>query len=83
MELSFKVDGLWFDAEVTVDEDEYMEFETLTCDSKDASFLLDSQTLWAEIEDAAWRAYVKKCAEMKEEFLIDRARDRYDDVAAY
>ena len=67
MELSFKTDGLWFEAEVEYDrEDDYFEITTLKCEGQDASFLYDSETLNPMIYEAAWEAYEQACRDLYE-----------------
>ena len=71
MELSFKTDGLWFEAEVEYDrEDDYFEITRLTCEGKDASFLCDSETLNPMIYEAAWKAYEQACRDLYEPDLV-------------
>ena len=78
MELSFKTDGLWFEAEVEYDrEDDYLEITKLTCGGQNASFLCDSETLNQMIYEAAWKAYEQACREWNNEYLIDRYEPEY------
>lgn len=78
MELSFKTDGLWFDASVEYDrEDDFFEITKLTCGGQDASFLCDSETLNPMIYEAAWKAYKQACREWNNEYLIDRYEPEY------
>jgi len=71
MELSFEVDGLWFEARVSYDrEDDYFEITKLTCDGLDASFLCDSKTLAPLIYEAAWEAYDQECREMNDRAVL-------------
>lgn len=63
MELSFKADGMWFEASVRVDDDIDMYFERLVCQGSDARFLFNSETLNPLIYESAWTAYERKCEE--------------------
>lgn len=59
MEVEFKFIGLPFQAEVHYDSEEnYVEFLSLTCEGKDASFLALSD-LQVELEEAAYNAFDK------------------------
>ena len=78
MELFFKTDGLWFEAEIEYDrEDDYFEITKLTCGGQNASFLCDSETLNPMIYEAAWEAYEQACREWNNEYLIDLYEPEY------
>ena len=81
MELCFEVLCLTLHAEIApVTPDEYddgeMQFITLTCDGKDASFLFTSNVLTEMIYEAAWGAFDADCVRQQRLYEEDCAADR-------
>ena len=81
MELCFEVLCLTLRAEIApVMPDEYddgeMQFLTLTCDGKDASFLFNSDVLTEMICEAAWGAFEDYVAHQEQLYEEERAADR-------
>ena len=74
MNITFKLIGLTFEADVTV-EDEYAVFLSLTCGGQDASFLVDS-TLLEGLEDAAFDALAVLEYQQAQDVAADRIADR-------
>lgn len=74
MIITFKFIGLTFEADVVVEDDEYIVFESLTCEGKDASFLADS-TLRVDLEDAAFDALAEGEYRLAQEVAADRAAE--------
>ena len=86
MELCFEVLCLTLHAEIApVMPDEYddgeMQFITLTCDGKDASFLFTSNVLTEMIYEAAWGAFEVWATNQQRLYEEDRAADRAADRA--
>ena len=79
MDITFKLIGLTFEADVTV-EDEYVVFRSLTYEGQDASFLVGS-TLLEGLEDAAFDALAGMERQMAEDAAADRAAE--DDLFTY
>lgn len=75
MIITFKFIGLLFEADVVVEDDEYIVFESLTCEGRDASFLADS-TLRVDLEDAAFDALAGMERQMAADVAADRAAER-------
>ncbi len=71
MKVTFKLIGLTFEADVTV-EDEYVILLSLMCGGQDASFLIDSG-LVTDLEDAAFDALESMERQMAEDAAADRA----------
>lgn len=80
MELCFEVLCLTLHAEIAFDdferEDGEMQFLTLTCDGKDASFLFNSDVLTEMICEAAWVAFEEYVAHQEQLYEEERAADR-------
>jgi hypothetical protein len=74
MNITFKLIGLAFGADVTV-EDEYIEFRSLTHDGQDASFLAAS-TLVTDLEDAAFDTLAALEYQQDQDIAADRIADR-------
>lgn len=74
MNITFKLIGLTFGADVTV-EDEYIEFRSLTHDGQDASFLAAS-TLVTDLEDAAFDTLAALEYQQDQDIAADRIADR-------
>lgn len=74
MIITFKFIGLLFEADVVVEDDEYIVFESLTCDGEDASFLADS-TLRVDLEDAAFDALAGMERQLAQEVAAERAAE--------
>lgn len=73
MHIQFKAIGLEFVAEADWDDfSECLEFEKLTCDGRDAGFLMDSSQLQDDIYDAALKAYEEACATERAEFIFEQ-----------
>lgn len=72
MIITFKFIGLTFEADVVVEDGEYIVFESLTCEGKDASFLADS-TILADLEDAAFDALAEMERQLAQEVAAERA----------
>ena len=70
MNITFKLIGLTFGADVTV-EDEYVVFPSLPCGGQDAAFLVDS-TLLEGLEDAAFDALDAIDRQVAEDIAADR-----------
>ncbi len=81
MELCFEVLCLTLHAEIApVMPDEYddneMQFISLTCDGKDASFLFTSDVLTEMICEAAWAAFDADCVRQQRLYEEECAADR-------
>lgn len=70
MKVTFKLIGLTFEADVTV-EDEYPIFLSLMCGGQDASFLVDSD-LVTDLEDAAFDALAAMERQVAEDIAADQ-----------
>lgn len=74
MIITFKFIGLLFEADVVVEDGEYIVFESLTCEDQDASFLADS-TLRGDLEDAAFDALAGMKYRLAQEVAAERAAE--------
>lgn len=74
MIITFKFIGLLFEADVVVEDGEYIVFESLTCGGKDASFLADS-TLRVDLEDAAFDALAELKYRQAQQAAAERAAE--------
>lgn len=74
MIITFKFIGLTFEADVVVEDGEYIVFESLTCENQDASFLADS-TILADLEDAAFDALAELKYRQAQQAAAERAAE--------
>lgn len=74
MIVTFKFIGLLFEADVVVEDDEYIVFDSLTCGGQDASFLADS-TILADLEDAAFDALAELEYQQAQQAAAERAAE--------
>ncbi len=74
MDITFKLIGLTFEADVTVEDEYVVVFCSLTCGGQDASFLVDS-TLLEGLEDAAFDALEEMERQMAADVGAERAAE--------
>lgn len=86
MKIKFKAIGLTFEADVDYvfpspatywepgDSGE-IEFLSLTCDGKDAAFLIDSTVIY-DLEDGAWDGIAEARRKQDDQFAAEAAADK-------
>ncbi len=75
MDLRIKVDGMVFTVGVEPDDDGGIEIESLFCEGKDASFLMNSDTLFPLIEAEAWDEYISELIRLDKVWAGERAAE--------